>query len=236
MLVKSRPCLIQRRIHLAEVNGRPFDVRVMVQRPAGSAWKVTGKLAKVAGPGFIITNTARSRGRVLPLHTALNHSSVKSPNPAQLAKKIDRISLRSAAQLQSGYRWLSMVGMDVGVDKQGNVWIIEANFSPALSLFRKLKDKSMYWTILANRRRQRRTEKPAAANRQRVQAKNDAAVKPAIRANRSAANKPRAQVKNGTAIRRAIQPKNGAAIRRAVPGKTGPLHPRHISLLLIGTN
>lgn len=44
--------IIQRRIPLATVNDRPFDLRVMVQRRLDSPWEVTGKLAKVAGKGL----------------------------------------------------------------------------------------------------------------------------------------------------------------------------------------
>ncbi|MFM1654550.1 YheC/YheD family protein [Brevibacillus sp. B_LB10_24] len=220
MLVKSRPCLIQRRIHLAEVNGRPFDVRVMVQRPVGSAWKVTGKLAKVAGPGFIITNTARSRGKVLPIHAAIQNSSLKTLSPALLAKKINRISLRSAAKLQSSYRWISIVGMDVGVDKQGNVWIIEANFFPALSLFRKLKDKRMYWTILANRRRRSRTVRPADVNRQRAKVRNGAAVRPGVRVKNGAAFKLADRVKTRAAVRPGALAQTRAAVRPGALAQT----------------
>jgi len=42
-----------------------------------------------------------------------------------------------------------IVGFDMGVDKSGNVWMIEANPKPALSLFKRLKDPSMYRQIVS---------------------------------------------------------------------------------------
>jgi len=37
----------------------------------------------------------------------------------------------------------------MGLDRNGRVWIIEANFKPMKRLFLKLKDKSMYRKIVA---------------------------------------------------------------------------------------
>ncbi|MEB3102904.1 YheC/YheD family protein [Ferviditalea candida] len=117
---RGRAYIVQQKIHLAKVGGRPFDVRVMVQRKRNSSvWVVTGKLAKIAGPGYIITNTARSKGRVEQLATAI----------------------------RKYYGYLNTVGLDMGVDVNGRVWIIETNFAPMISLFYRLRDKTMYRRI-----------------------------------------------------------------------------------------
>ncbi len=152
-LAKRRYYLIQKRIPLATVNRRPFDVRVMVQRRKGSPWTVTGKLAKVAGAGFIITNVARSRGRVLPLRTALSRSNIRGASPDAINSSLSRIGLRAANRLQRYYPSLRMYGFDMGVDTRGKVWIIEANVTPSRALFLKLADKSMYRKIMAFSRR-----------------------------------------------------------------------------------
>lgn len=45
----KRNYLVQQRIPLAKVKGKPFDVRVMVQKKRGSSWVLTGTMAKIAG-------------------------------------------------------------------------------------------------------------------------------------------------------------------------------------------
>lgn len=145
---KGKRYLIQKRISLAKVKGRPFDIRVMVQRRRGShSWKVTGKLAKIAGAGYIITNTARSRGRVVPLSTALRRSNIRGASLSRIERSINSISLAAVRQLHKYYR-IRTIGVDAAVDHDGKVWIIEANFKPAVSLFNRLKDKTMYRRIM----------------------------------------------------------------------------------------
>jgi hypothetical protein len=142
----ARHYLVQKRIELATVNGCPFDLRVMVQRRRGGPWNVTGMVAKLAGRGYIITNVARSRGRVLTVSQALTRSGFR--NSRAIRRKIRGISLLTAQKLSHAYPSLRTIGLDIGIDLNGKVWIIEANFRPMISLFRKLKNRSMYQAIL----------------------------------------------------------------------------------------
>ncbi|MBB6732713.1 YheC/YheD family protein [Cohnella zeiphila] len=141
--------IIQRRIPLAQVHGRPFDLRIMVQRKKNADWNVTGRLAKIAGKGYIITNTIRSNGYVLPVEQAIQRSNLKQQRRIKgVLSEIDRVALMAADQLRRFYPGIRTIGLDMGLDVRGKAWIIEANFTPMTSLFLKLKDKSMYQKIL----------------------------------------------------------------------------------------
>lgn len=139
--------IVQQRIPLATVNGRPFDLRVMVQRRPNSKWQVTGKLAKVAGRGFIVTNIRMSSGKVVSVEHALKHSQLKIMRSSDLLTQLDKVALKSAAKLGPSYRWVKTMGIDMAFDKSGHVWIIEVNYAPMLELFLKLKDKSIFRRI-----------------------------------------------------------------------------------------
>jgi D-alanine-D-alanine ligase-like ATP-grasp enzyme len=145
--ISSRNYLVQQRIPLATVNGRPFDLRVMVQRHLKSPWQVTGKLAKVAGKGFIVTNVLRSSGKVVSVEYALKHSALHSMSVSDLLSQMDKVALHAAKQLSPYYPLVREMGVDMGLDKKGNIWIIEVNFVPMHGLFAKLKDKSMFRKI-----------------------------------------------------------------------------------------
>src|SRR5690606_11745854 len=71
--------IVQRYIRLGKVNGRPFDLRVMVQRKSTKSdkWKITGRLAKIAGKGYVITNVRRSGGKVTSASSAIRRSDIK---------------------------------------------------------------------------------------------------------------------------------------------------------------
>ncbi|OPH60734.1 hypothetical protein BC351_16170 [Paenibacillus ferrarius] len=144
--------IVQQRIPLASVNGRPFDLRVMVQRRPGSSWQVTGKLAKVAGNGFIVTNIRLSGGKVVTVEQALKQSELSSINTNDFLAQLDKVALLSAEQLSLSYHGVDTMGIDMAFDKKGNVWIIEVNFAPMLELFLKLKDKSMFRIIKSFRK------------------------------------------------------------------------------------
>lgn len=145
---KGTSYIVQRKISLAKIKGRPFDIRVMIQKKNHSGWVVTGTLAKVAGSGYIITNIKRSKGRVLNTSIAIHNSNIKGISTSRVQSRIDRIALKSAKQLQKYYR-INTIGLDIGIDAKGKVWIIEPNFKPDKSLFLKLRDKSMYKRILS---------------------------------------------------------------------------------------
>lgn len=129
--------IVQRRIPLATVDGRPYDLRIMVQRHAGRRdWKVTGRLAKVAGRGYIVTNVDRSSGKIISLAEALRRSKLSLKRSSAVIRRIDRISLRSAKVLQGYYRSIRTVGLDIGLDTNGKIWIVEPNFKPMVGLFK----------------------------------------------------------------------------------------------------
>lgn len=50
-------------IALATYKGRPYDLRVSVQRGTTGKWQVTGVVGKVAGAGRHVTNVAKGKVR-----------------------------------------------------------------------------------------------------------------------------------------------------------------------------
>jgi glutathione synthase/RimK-type ligase-like ATP-grasp enzyme len=136
--------IVQRRIPRALVQGRPFDIRVIVQRKSNSAvWVVTGKVAKVAGSGYIVSNIERSGGTLLPLEQACPTSTIKPEQLIILQANIDRVAVMAAKRLSLLYPGHRIYGLDIGVESTGRVWIIEANLSPSRSHFQMLEDKTM---------------------------------------------------------------------------------------------
>lgn len=144
----SKKSILQQPVNLAEINGRPMDFRVLVQRKIGFAWMVTGKYAKLAPEGLIITNLT-GRGKLLTLKTAFESPSLKKFNVSQLEINMEKISLLTVHQLSHVFTNKTMWGLDIGVDKYGKVWLIEANPLPGNGAFRELEDQSMQYTIEA---------------------------------------------------------------------------------------
>jgi hypothetical protein len=141
--------IVQRWISRARVGDRPFDMRVIIQRKRNSKkWIITGKIAKVVGRGYIVSNITRSKGTLLPVHTAIARSPLKKHSIRSLQSSIDQVGLLSARRLSTLFPSHRIYGLDLALDQSGHPWIIEANLFPAMSHFRKLKDKTMLRRIM----------------------------------------------------------------------------------------
>jgi hypothetical protein len=148
--IGSESYIVQRWISRASVGGRPFDMRVIIQRKRNSKeWTITAKIAKVVGDGYIVSNITRSKGTLLPVHTAIARSSLKKHSLRSLQSSIDRVGLLSARRLSTLFPNHRIYGLDLALDQSGHPWIIEANLFPALSHFQKLKNKTMLRQIMS---------------------------------------------------------------------------------------
>src|SRR5690606_25626954 len=127
------------------VGNNPIDIRVIVQRKRKSSeWIVTGKIAKVARDGYIITSAAKE---LVPVEEAIKRSSLNSELKQKMLNELDQVSLNTARQLEKYYTKSRLIGLDMGIDQEGKIWIIEANLTPNIAMFNKIEDKSDYETI-----------------------------------------------------------------------------------------
>lgn len=135
--------LVQQKLPLATINDCPIDVRVVTQK-SNSAWIATGMLAKVAGRGYFITNAAQ---KLLTFTDMLKDLKISIPLEL-LEKKLVDICISAAAQLDAAEQNVKLIGFDIGITDDGDIWIIEGNFVPALNMFYQLENKEMYMNIL----------------------------------------------------------------------------------------
>jgi hypothetical protein len=145
----SKSYLVQKKISLAKIDQCPFDIRVVVQRKSDEPWTLTGRLAKKANHGYMITNF-RSGSTILPLEEAITLSEIHKLDETILIKNIENVALEAANLLAHDYANLNIIGFDMCLDIQGHIWIIECNFNPykgKKSLFLLLEDKTMYERI-----------------------------------------------------------------------------------------
>ncbi|NQX45747.1 YheC/YheD family protein [Paenibacillus tritici] len=133
--LSSVPYLVQERIPLAEINGRPFDLRVTVQRGWGGAWQVTGMFAKLAAPGGFVSNIARG-GEALKASSALE-KAFSGEEAARIRMSVLSLSLSIARELEQSLPGLADIGLDIGVTKHGHLFFIECNGRDQRYGFRK---------------------------------------------------------------------------------------------------
>ncbi|PWK15519.1 YheC/YheD family protein [Tumebacillus permanentifrigoris] len=130
--VKGRPYLLQQGIELASFNGRLFDLRMLVQKNRYGRWKVTGIGARVADVDGITTHVPNG-GEIASASPALR-GAFGTTRGASILKRAQEAALLLAQTLERSVRseggLLGELSLDVGVDREGNLWFFEANAKP----------------------------------------------------------------------------------------------------------
>ena len=138
--------LVQKSIPLLRHSGKPFDVRVMVQRNPAQEWEVTGIVGRVAVPGKIVTNY-HNGGKPMPMQELLQDHMSKA-ELAAFEERLKKLSIRISNHLHRSFPDFRSFGVDVGIDVDLKPWIIEVNSRPDKYIFRALADKRMFRKII----------------------------------------------------------------------------------------
>ncbi len=131
--------LLQRFLQLQTTDKSPFDVRIFAQKNARGEWCVIGKGIRM-GPKNKLTSNIHGGGN------GLNYTSfIQSTYPnkyKQINTTVEKIGILVPEILERSYYPLFELGIDVGIDREGNVWIIEANAKPGRQIFELMGDQS----------------------------------------------------------------------------------------------
>ncbi|MGP0583936.1 YheC/YheD family protein [Paenibacillus timonensis] len=138
--------LIQQGIDLLKYDQRRFDLRVMVQRTPQKVWTTTGIIGRLAHPKKIVTNY-HSDGKLVAAEKLLS-PYLKGPRLKSYLSTLQDFGEDIADHLKITFPGLREIGVDVAIDQKLRPWILEVNTSPDPFIFRKLKDKSIFRTIM----------------------------------------------------------------------------------------
>ncbi|SDX29628.1 YheC/D like ATP-grasp [Marininema mesophilum] len=152
-LSPSRQYIIQQGIEIMKVDGRPFDIRIMLQKPE-EEWLLSGMVAKVAAPGQFVTNHCKG-GRPLTAKEAIIRAFGKgNPVNEQLCSNLLSLSRMTVDVLNARFPGIKELGIDIGPDQQGHPWIFEVNTRPNFFVFQHLKQHpEQYRRILQHHKR-----------------------------------------------------------------------------------
>lgn len=151
LLIPGKRYLIQQGIDLARIQGRPVDIRILLQKPERK-WVISGMVAKVAAQGQFVTNHSKG-GKPVSLEKAFALIWGKeTPVASFLLDQLKELALRTAFVLDSRFPGIKELGIDVGADQSGRLWIFEVNTRPQFQMFRKVQGPGFYTEILKRHR------------------------------------------------------------------------------------
>ncbi|WP_020615157.1 YheC/YheD family protein [Paenibacillus daejeonensis] len=140
--------IIQKAILLDTVDGKPYDIRAMVQRKPGKSWVCTGYLVKVGKPDRIVTNYYQG-GKIFTLAKWMGKKGWKGSLAHAREQELSQTALTISKTLSKRRSGMHEMGIDFAYDQQERLWVLEVNsnhpqFYPLRKLdraaFQKMKD------------------------------------------------------------------------------------------------
>jgi len=139
--------LVQPYLELSTPEGAPFDIRVLVQKNEKGEWVETGRAAR-SGVMNGLTSNLCGGGQAYSVPPFLERVFDEEQR-SMIEQKISYIARNLPPFIESKHGRMVELGLDIGIDKKGNVWIIEVNSKPGRSSFRKIENGHRYKTALS---------------------------------------------------------------------------------------
>lgn len=134
----KKKMIIQKGIDLDHVNGRPYDIRAMVQRKPRESWVCTGFLVKVGASNRIVTNYFQG-GEIYTIQRLLKEKEYPSWKRKSRIQKLKNIAVKVSRRLSVKRSGMHEMGIDFAYSKNQKLWILEVNSNhPEYHPLRKL--------------------------------------------------------------------------------------------------
>jgi hypothetical protein len=126
--------VVQQGIRLVEIDNCPIDFRFHMHKDGRNQWVVAGIGAKKAGRGSVTTHIKNGGSLMTPEQALGRTFGVRSDDVLREAKEI-AVKLSEAIERNYSHA-LGELGLDIGIDREGGVWMFEANAKPGRSIFK----------------------------------------------------------------------------------------------------
>ncbi|SEO05408.1 YheC/YheD family protein [Paenibacillus sp. OV219] len=155
-IASGRSYLLQKGIKLSTCRGRPFDLRMTMQRSKKRKWVSTVMFVKLGKPGKVVTNYHQG-GKLALVEPTLRRTGYNKSQVASYTKQLKKLGMETAHCFDKRSKKFNELGLDVALDHHGKLWILEVNTRPSFSALKSLSDKSLYRTIVRYGRNYGRT-------------------------------------------------------------------------------
>ncbi|MCA1011484.1 YheC/YheD family protein [Halobacillus halophilus] len=107
-------------------NGSIIDFRVIMVKDQTGSWKNYGVMGRNGVKGQIVSNRHRG-GKVEHADVTLARMFTEKPKIQEYKRKMEQVALLAASSIENCGFLFGKLGIDIGIDVDGNVWLIEIN-------------------------------------------------------------------------------------------------------------
>lgn len=134
--------LMQQGLELGLLPGRSVDIRLLMQKDEHAEWLVTGMGCRV-GPKNSATANLHGGGKAVAADHFLTQC-FSEEKAKQLIEECEQLAYETAAAIEAYFGSMMELGLDIGIDVQGRVWLIEINPKPGRDIFREMGQPDLY--------------------------------------------------------------------------------------------
>lgn len=122
--------VMQETLHLMTWKERPFDIRLVLQKDGSGQWRRTKTFCRVAQAGEITSNLSTG-GDAITVRQLLQDVLRDSKRVESVMKEIRKMAAEIPVVIEREVgSAIGELGLDLGLDNQGRVWVIEVNAKP----------------------------------------------------------------------------------------------------------
>lgn len=129
--------IMQPYLNLTTSDGRAFDVRSLVQKDEEGQWSVTGMAVRCGKPESLTSNL-HGGGDVYSAEPFIHQEF--GTEATSIIEEMKQLSVEICSFIEAHHGRLVEVGVDFGVDRDGAIWLLEANSKPGRNVFRVIRD------------------------------------------------------------------------------------------------
>ncbi|MEH7072447.1 YheC/YheD family endospore coat-associated protein [Neobacillus drentensis] len=125
--LNKRQYLLQPYLELANDELKPFDLRILLQKDMDGKWGEMGRGIRIGSTGGILSNLSAG-GTVLPYPDW--SATFPQAKKEYINQELDYILSRLPLILENAFLTLFEIGIDIGIAKDGSIWILDINSKP----------------------------------------------------------------------------------------------------------
>jgi glutathione synthase/RimK-type ligase-like ATP-grasp enzyme len=133
-LIQQRKYLLQPYLDLVNTELQPFDIRILLQKNELGQWVERGKGIRTGNTGGILSNLSAGGSVVDFTEWSANLSSSKLE---YICNELSFILTNLPVLLEKEFLPLFELGIDIGIAKNGAIWILDVNSKPGRKVLLK---------------------------------------------------------------------------------------------------
>ncbi len=134
--------IVQQGLYLDLVPDRAVDIRLLIQKNSLGQWSVTGAGVRIGGRQSSTSNL-HGGGKPVPAGAFLT-GRFGQQRAGAILHECHELAEQTAQTIEKHYGRMIELGLDIGVDVDGRVWLIEVNPKPGREIFRQMGQMQRY--------------------------------------------------------------------------------------------